>query len=514
MNTLLRLVDWILNTTTMYRLMLYVLIVLVLVAALFGGIGLLPFNALYILASAAFLVALSVLANWAFARIFRAATNVESTYITALILALIINPDPPASNLVTLAVAAIAATASKYVLAFRRRHVFNPAAIAVVITSYALGRPPTWWVSAPVLLPFVLIGGVLIVRKIRRLDMVGTFFLTYFVALLVFAIAERVDLATQVRQTLLLSPLLFLAFVMLTEPLTMPPTRRLRMVYGGLVGFLIVPQVHVGGFYFTPEVALVVGNVFAWLVSAKATQMLWLKERRPISGEAEEFVFRQEHPVRFRPGQYLEWTLPHDHPDDRGDRRFFTISSPPGDDALAIGVEFKARSSSFKKRLKAMEPGERIAAGHLAGDFVMPRDPETEAGVRGRRDRGHALCQHDPRSAPARREERHRGPRHKQVRDGCCVPGRLRAGAGRARRPHGLHTDRPCRDPSRRLDGKDRPHRRDVPPRGDPRLPGESLLHLRLPAPGQRDQGSAGPPRRRAWQCTKRLLPRPGVGAY
>lgn len=376
MSTVLHLIDRILNTTTMYRLMLYVLIVLVLVAALFGGIGLLPFNPLYILASAAFLVSLSVLANWAFARIFRAATNVESTYITALILALIINPDPPASNLATLAVAAVVATASKYVLAYRRRHIFNPAAIAVVIISYALGRPASWWVSASVLLPFVLIGGVLIVRKIRRFDTVGTFFLTYFVALLAFAIAERVDLATQVRQTLLLTPLLFVAFVMLTEPLTMPPTRRLRMIYGGLVGFLVVPQVHIGGFYFTPEVALLVGNVFAWLVSAKATQMLRLKERRPVSGEAEEFVFRREHPVRFRPGQYLEWTLPHDHPDDRGNRRYFTISSPPGDDDLAIGVEFKDPSSSFKKRLKAMEPGEQIVAGHLAGDFVLPRDSE------------------------------------------------------------------------------------------------------------------------------------------
>jgi ferredoxin-NADP reductase/Na+-translocating ferredoxin:NAD+ oxidoreductase RnfD subunit len=376
MNTLLRPVDRILNTITMYRLMLYVLIVLVLVAALFGGIGLLPFNPLYILASAAFLVALSVLANWGFARIFRAPTNVESTFITALILALIINPDPPGSSLVTLAVAAVAATASKYLLAFRRRHIFNPAAIAVVITSYALGLPATWWVSAPVLLPFVFVGGVLVVRKIRRLDLVGTFFLTYFVALLAFAIAQRVDLATQVRQTLLLTPLLFLAFVMLTEPLTMPPTRRLRMVFGALVGFLIVPQVHIGGFYFSPEVALVVGNVFAWVVSAKATQMLLLKERRAVSGQAEEFVFRQEHPVRFRPGQYLDWTLPHDHSDSRGDRRYFTISSPPSDDALAIGVEFKDRPSSFKKRLKAMEPGERIAAGHLAGDFVMPRDPQ------------------------------------------------------------------------------------------------------------------------------------------
>jgi ferredoxin-NADP reductase/Na+-translocating ferredoxin:NAD+ oxidoreductase RnfD subunit len=365
-NTLLRPVDWVLNTTTMYRLMLYVLIVLVLVAALFGGIGLISFNAWYILESAAFLVALSVLANWLFARVLHAPTNVESVFITALILALILNPDPPGSNVVTLAVAAVAATASKYVLAFRRRHVFNPAAIAVVITTYALGRPPT----------FVLVGGVLVVRKLRRLDMEGAFFLTYFAALLVFAIVKQVDVATEIRQTLLLTPLLFLAFVMFTEPLTMPPTRRLRMIYGGLVGFLIVPQVHIGSFYFAPEMALVVGNAFAWLVSTKANQVLRLKERRPISEQTEEFVFRQEHPVRFRPGQYLEWTLPHEHADDRGNRRYFTISSPPGDDALAIGVSFKARSSSFKKRLRALAPGERIAAGHLAGDFIMPRDAE------------------------------------------------------------------------------------------------------------------------------------------
>jgi glycine betaine catabolism B len=376
MNTALRLVDRFLNTTTMYRLLLYILIALVLVAALFGGIGLVPFNALYILASAAFLVALSVLANWGFARIFHAPTNVESAYLTALILALIINPDAPGSSLVTLAVAAIAATASKYLLAFRRRHVFNPAAIAVVITSYALNRPPTWWVGAPALLPFVIIAGVLIVRKIRRLELEWSFFVTYFAALLVFAMVKRLDVATEVRQTLLRSPLLFLAFVMLTEPLTLPPTRRLRMVYGALVGLLIVPQAHLGGLYFAPEVALVVGNVFAWLVGGKANQMMRLKERRPVSGQSEEFVFQQERALRFRPGQYLEWTLPHDHPDSRGDRRFFTITSPPRGDAVAIGVEFKDPSSSFKKRLRAMEPGARIAAGHVQGDFVLPGDPQ------------------------------------------------------------------------------------------------------------------------------------------
>jgi ferredoxin-NADP reductase len=368
-------IDRLLNTTTMYRLVLYVLIALVLVAALLGGIGLIPFNGFYILASAAFLVAISVLANWLFARTFGAAPNVESVYITALILALVINPDSPAANLGTLAWAAILATASKYLLAFHRRHVFNPVAIAVVITSYALGRSASWWVDAPALLPFVVSGGFLIVRKIRSFDMVWSFFFVYFAAVLVFDIMLGVDVVTAVRQSVLDSPLVFLAFVMLTEPLTAPPTRPLQMAYGGLVAFLIVPQVHVGSLYFAPELALVIANVFAWLVSAKTNQMVRLIERHPISRDGEEFVFRQERSLRFRPGQYLEWTLPHDHPDDRGDRRFFTITSPPGVDTIAIAVEFSPRPSTFKNRLRTLEPGDTVFAAHLAGDFVLPRDP-------------------------------------------------------------------------------------------------------------------------------------------
>ena len=43
---------------------------------------------------------------------------------------------------------------------------------------------------------------------------------------------------------------------MLTEPLTAPTTRLPRLAFAALVGFLFAPNVHIGSFYFTPELAL------------------------------------------------------------------------------------------------------------------------------------------------------------------------------------------------------------------------------------------------------------------
>jgi len=39
-----------------------------------------------------------------------------------------------------------------------------------------------------------------------------------------------------------------------------------------------------------------------------------------------------------------------------------------------MGVKFYPKPSTFKKRLLAMKPGEKIAVCHLAGDFTLPRD--------------------------------------------------------------------------------------------------------------------------------------------
>jgi Na+-translocating ferredoxin:NAD+ oxidoreductase RnfD subunit len=55
----------------------------------------------------------------------------------------------------------------------------------------------------------------------------------------------------------------FFAFVMLTEPKTAPMGRVNRVIYGALVGVLFAPEIHLGSWYTTPEIALLVGNLFS-----------------------------------------------------------------------------------------------------------------------------------------------------------------------------------------------------------------------------------------------------------
>ena len=67
------------------------------------------------------------------------------------------------------------AAASKYILAFRCQHVLNPAALGAVFSGVAFGTWATWWVGNVALLPMVVIGGFLLIRKISRFRFLGTF---------------------------------------------------------------------------------------------------------------------------------------------------------------------------------------------------------------------------------------------------------------------------------------------------------------------------------------------------
>jgi len=268
---MMNLVDKLLSKTTMYRLTLYYLASLLAVAILFSLFGILPFSPLYIILITFFLLISSWIVNNVFAKVFEAHSNVESVFITALILALIITPANPFKNIAFLAWVAIWASASKYIFAINKKHLFNPAAFAVVLTSLTIGQSASWWVGNLPMLPFVLIGGLLLVRKIRRFNLIWGFLITVAVTTLGFSIMEGLNLVTQGQRLLFYSPLLFFAFVMLTEPLTAPSTKKLQIIYGMLVGFLFVPQIHLGSFYFTPEIALLLGNVFSYLSKIRET---------------------------------------------------------------------------------------------------------------------------------------------------------------------------------------------------------------------------------------------------
>ncbi|MDO8576610.1 MAG: RnfABCDGE type electron transport complex subunit D [bacterium] len=369
-----RIVDNFLNQITMYRLLLYYLIGLLAVAVGFSAAGILPYNPVYIIASAGFLAAVSWLFNAVVARIWKVPMNAESSLLTALILALIINPDKPSESFFFLLWAVLLAMASKYIIAIRGKHVFNPAAFGVAATALFLDQSATWWVGGSLpMLPFVLVGGMLVVRKLRRSDLVLAFLGAAILATLAPVALEGGAILPALTTTLVHASLFFFAFVMLTEPQTTPPRRLGRILYGALVGFLFTPWVHIFSVYFTPELALLFGNVFSYLISPKFKAVLKLKEIREIATGTYEFVFAGRTP-KFSPGQYAEWTLASDASDARGNRRYFTLASSPTEQGVRLGVKFYDNPSTFKKTLANFTAGSMVLAGSIAGDFTLPRD--------------------------------------------------------------------------------------------------------------------------------------------
>jgi glycine betaine catabolism B len=364
-----------LDRITMYRLLLYYLIGLLAVAAGLSLAGVLRYSALDIVLCSLFLVAVCLASNKVFAWAFEAPTNVESVYITALILALIIRPTHEPGGMVFLAAAGGLAVASKYMLAINRRHVFNPAAIAVVLTAAGAGNSASWWVGTAAMLPAVLVGGVLLVRRIRRTAMVTVFVAAAVTTTAGLAAVGGGDVLGTLQREVLSSAVFFAGFVMLTEPLTSPTTGGKRMVYAGLVGALFAPQVHVAGLYSTPELALVVGNIFSYVVGPRVKVLLRLRERVQLSRDTYDFVFTPERPFTYRPGQYMEFTFQHPRTDSRGARRYFTLASSPTESEVRLGVKFYEPGSSYKRALMGVNAQVPIVAAQLGGDFVLPKDP-------------------------------------------------------------------------------------------------------------------------------------------
>ena len=367
--------DRLIDRITMYRLVLWYLVALVGAALVLGALHVIAVNPVALALSTVLVLAGGWIANQIFARVFGAIPNIESVYITGLIIVLIMDPAPlgDLSAAGAIVFAAAWAMASKFILSLRRRHIFNPAALGVALPALLLDHPATWWVSSQVwLMPIVLVGGVLIIRKLRRLDLV----LAFAVANLAVSVltSNLADAPVSIRFALLDSPFFFFAFVMLTEPLTAPQGKAWRIIYGALVGALASPNTVIAGYYFTPEVALLAGNLLTLLVTPQGRVILTLERVEQAAAGVYDYIFRPDRPLAFAPGQYLEWTLPLASSDSRGNRRYFTIASAPVDESIRLGVKFAPNGSAFKRGLAQLQPGDQIVASQLAGSFTLPRN--------------------------------------------------------------------------------------------------------------------------------------------
>lgn len=366
-------IDNFLNKTTMYRVVLYSLTFLFVVAVILGFVSG-SYSSIGIIETLLVLCATCYLSNTLIAWFLGVQTNIESAWITAFILTLIVYPISVVSDIYIYVLVGFVAMLSKYLLAINKKHIFNPVALSLVFAGLIGSGMGVWWIgSAAMFLPIVFVG-YLILKKTRRFEMFFSFAIFAIVSISLTSLSQGFNIFESLKLAILSGPLVFFGVIMLTEPLTTPPDKRNQMYYGALVGIIYGLSFHLGRLYNTPELALILGNVFAYVVSPKDRLKLTLLGKNTLTPDTFEFVWRSDKKLSYKAGQYLEWTLGHSKPDTRGNRRYFTISSSPTEENIMLGIKTYPEPSTFKQKLLSLNPEDVIFASQLAGEFTMPED--------------------------------------------------------------------------------------------------------------------------------------------
>lgn len=379
----------------MYRMVTLALSGILLSSLLAGFFGWLPFGVLTQLQVVVPVVLLALALNYIFAKVWQVHANHESAVITALLLFFLFNPQVAFVDNWPVFAAVALGLLSKFIFVYRKQHMVNAAAMGaslsvliVWISNVNFGTYYTtdifqWWVSNPTLFWPVVMLGSLVVLKVRKWAPIAGFMSASVLVFLMeeyrffgdsFSVTESLELF------LFSWPAVFLALFMLTEPFSLPSTRKAQVVYGVLIGFLMHTTLFTDLIPMTPELALVIGNLVAQPFRLTQKLFLTLQSKSEIAKDTYEFIFSKPADFAFKSGQYLEWMLPHKQADGRGVRRYFTIASSPTESVVRLAIKVIENGSSYKKELMRLEPGDGIVCSQLAGDFLLPKDQSEKLG--------------------------------------------------------------------------------------------------------------------------------------
>ncbi len=380
----------VLGRVSMYRLVVLSLMSIAGIAFVLSFFGLVAPDPLPLVVSLALLSAVCIGVDAAAQRVLHLHWRLESSLITAHILLFVLRPTLELAGLAGLAFAAAVASLSKYVLAWRGRHIFNPAAVgATVLTIVSIWVPAlgasAWWVGTPALAAPVIVAGLAVLWRTEKVRVVAVFLVVAVTIAMLRTSAQYqaagldTDLGAVFWPILWSSPFLFLGAFMLSEPLTLPPRRWQQFIVAGVVGVFAGFPITIGVLSLGQERALLIGNLVAFAFSVRAAVKLTLEKRTDLTPTVRELTFRTHRTLAFTPGQYLELDVPHHRPDARGTRREFSIASAPEDLPL-LRVAFKESASagakpksSFKKALADVTTGTDLAVTGVWGDFVLPK---------------------------------------------------------------------------------------------------------------------------------------------
>ena len=364
----------------MYVMTIGSVAIIIILALILSVADLLRYTPLEIISSTIAFTVSGVVFNKILSKLYSVNPNQTSAIITSLLLVAVFGPSTNIATLLQYIIVSAFAQASKYIITYRSRHIFNPAALAIFIAGTAQLQYANWWIGTPSLLPITIILSYCILKKTNHLY-IGAWFVAISTILISYTDIQNGATIQQAMMTSLASwPIIFIAGFMLSEPLTLPGTHKHKIITASIVAIITSLPINLVFFNTTPAFALLIGNIiaFGFAYHQRHSIYLKLKDSTKIANNTYEYTFTSSKKLTFRAGQFIEIQLPHTHPDIRGMRRYFSIASAPQDSEIKLGIKFYQPSSSFKQALRHLKPNTKLRVVNTGGDFVLPNNSQTK----------------------------------------------------------------------------------------------------------------------------------------
>jgi Na+-translocating ferredoxin:NAD+ oxidoreductase RnfD subunit len=190
----------------------------------------------------------------------------SSALLSGLIVALVLSAQEPPPIAFA---AGLIATDAKHLLRLGRSHVFNPAAVGLLLVYVLFGSGQSWWgaladLPAP-LIAVLAVSGYIVADRANKLPAALSFAAVYVALFTVASYAGNPALVADIFRSPFSNAVLFFALFMVSDPPTSPVTFTDQVWFGALVAaasYLLYMQTH--ALYYL-LIGVLIGNA-AWAV--------------------------------------------------------------------------------------------------------------------------------------------------------------------------------------------------------------------------------------------------------
>src|SRR5262245_27790859 len=186
--------------------------------------------------------------------------------LTALFVSMVLSVQSPWH---VAALTSALAVISKYIVRTRAGNVFNPAALAIVLTFPIFHAGQSWWGALPEVTPVVqltlIVTGVFIADRVNRMPLVLAFLAAYFGLFTLTSFIGDPARVSEVFRSPDLQAVLFFALFILTDPPTSPVKYHEQVIFAMIVALTSYAIFEWIGAVYYLLAGVLVGNVWeAW----------------------------------------------------------------------------------------------------------------------------------------------------------------------------------------------------------------------------------------------------------